>query len=126
MTLVEFLKARLAEDAWNNRIDPTEEWHVDHDGDEGGAFPPSRVVGRGHYLAYDAPESIASHMARHDPRRVAAEVEAKRRIVDHWPDPLGNWTAEQADAARAVKEQTLRQFAAVYADHPEYDEAWRV
>lgn len=57
-----------------------------------------------------------AHIARHDPARVLREVEAKRAIValtlnltDGDPDEFS----------------TLRHLAAVYSDHPDYDEAWR-
>jgi hypothetical protein len=34
------------------------------------------------YIAMDGTEATMEHMARHDPARVLAEVEAKRRILD--------------------------------------------
>lgn len=55
-----------------------------------------------------------------DPALSAAELHAKMRIIRAWPDPLGNWTAAQADAARAMKETVLRAMASVYEEHPEY------
>jgi Family of unknown function (DUF6221) len=56
----------------------------------------------------------------------AAELHAKMRIIRAWPDPLGNWTAEQADAARKMKEVVLRAMASVYEEHPDYrlDLSW--
>lgn len=56
----------------------------------------------------------------------AAELHAKMRIIRAWPDPLGRWTAEQADAARKMKEVVLRAMASVYEEHPDYrpDLAW--
>ncbi|MFC5744851.1 DUF6221 family protein [Actinomadura rugatobispora] len=123
MTLVEFLKARLDEDAWNNRIDPKESWQVEHNDDAVSpsrvAFPPSRVVGRGHYLLWDAPESIAAHIARHDPRRVAADVEAKRRLIEQHTGYYGGGDDEFWPV------QTLRLLALPYSDHPDYQEEWR-
>ncbi|WNI19232.1 DUF6221 family protein [Actinacidiphila sp. ITFR-21] len=50
----------------------------------------------------------------------AAELHAKMRIIRAWPDPFGNWTAEQAEAARAMKEAVLRAMASVYEEHPDY------
>ena len=55
-----------------------------------------------------------------DPALSAAELHAKMRIIRAWPDPFGNWTAEQADAARTMKETVLRAMASVYEEHPEY------
>lgn len=40
---------------------------------------------------------------------VRAKVAAEIRAL--WPDPTGNWRAEQADAARAMKEQILQRIA---------------
>ena len=59
------------------------------------------------------------------PDRVLAECEAKRRIIAAWPDPFGQWTAVQADAARAQKDPTLRALALPYATHPDYRDEWR-
>ncbi|MEU8040889.1 DUF6221 family protein [Streptosporangium sp. NPDC049078] len=52
--------------------------------------------------------------------RTLRDIETKQRILASWPDPFGRWTAEQADAARAMKEQILRQFAKDYDQHPDY------
>lgn len=66
----------------------------------------------------------AHHAARWSPARVLAECEAKRRIVYRSmngyppaPDYERGW--------REGLERSLRDLAAVYADHPDYDEAWR-
>jgi Family of unknown function (DUF6221) len=53
------------------------------------------------------------------------DVEAKRRIVDSWPDPFGVWSAEQADSARVMKGRVLRLLALPYSDHPDYRQDWR-
>ena len=55
------------------------------------------------------------HIARHDPARVLAECEAKRRIVGHFvnewePDPIND---------------VLRFLTLPYADHPDYRGEWR-
>lgn len=57
----------------------------------------------------------AAHAARHDPARTLAEVAAMRKVLDCWPDPSGAWTAEQADAARAMKRRILELLAEPYA-----------
>lgn len=72
--------------------------------------------------------------AGHD--RVLAECEAKRQIVgDHtlWPGWFGNRATcgRCYDGDDVYSEDsaypclTLRALATVYADHPDYDEAWR-
>jgi Family of unknown function (DUF6221) len=54
-----------------------------------------------------------------------AELHAKMRIIRAWPDPMGAWTADQADAAREMKETVLRAMASVYSEHPAYRSEWR-
>ena len=36
------------------------------------------------------------------------DIGARQKLLDLWPDPAGRWTAEQADAARAVKDGIRR------------------
>jgi hypothetical protein len=75
----------------------------------------------------------ADHIARHDPARVLRECEAKRRIVGAHPytDDGGHCCA---DPQGGLGEEmywnepcpTLAALAAVYAEHPDYDESWSV
>lgn len=67
-------------------------------------------------------------IAKSDPARVLAECGAKRRIVERWQkllpldiDDHPGFAGERLGLARAC--QAL---AAVYADHPDYREEWRV
>jgi hypothetical protein len=66
---------------------------------------------------FDDELAAAQHAARHDPARVLREVEAKRKIL----------ASECAPYPRHAPPMTvtLRLLAAVYADHPDYDEIWR-
>ena len=90
---------------------------------------------------------IAEHIVRHDPARVLAEVDAKRRILasyteavlvrdeaTQWamsPSPVitnpgadgvERWT--RARDAAFFLEPAIRLLAQPYASHPDYDEAW--
>jgi hypothetical protein len=81
----------------------------------------------------------AEHIARHDPARVLAEVKAKRKLVDGYPklarriaeirarEPM-TYSYEQPKYAgmREALEAVLITLAAPYADHPDFDPAWRV
>jgi hypothetical protein len=80
----------------------------------------------------------AVHIARHDPARVLADVEAKRQIIEqHEPATVSYLpsrergcvtcsTAQTWDAqANEANCQTLRLLALPYADHPEYRDEWR-
>jgi hypothetical protein len=156
LTLTDFLLARIAEDeavaqnAWPDR------WEQDGDrnsvqtaetglrgGYEGlhmGVANMAMTVG-----SYRAEARNAAHIARHDPARVLAECEAKRRIVelhrigdpdewdpDLWACRLCQWD-EDCDSPKHDYQHgagrfpcdTLRHLAAVYADHPDYRDDWR-
>lgn len=52
------------------------------------------------------------------PARVLAECAAKRAIVD-------SWRRVQSVGTNGFGPGALQHLAAVYADHPDYDEAWR-
>ena len=101
MTITEFLLARIAEDEAVAR-----DW----------AFLDSRGIGKvsihGGGTGY---ERIIN------PARAMAECAAKRAIVEaierHREE---EWEGDPIHAA------VLQPLAAVYADHPDYDEAWRV
>lgn len=75
---------------------------------------------------------VAGHIARHDPARVLAECDAKRRIVERATMNLGRDSIRDRilgpsiEASwKAAMVSVLYQLASVYADHPDYDEAWR-
>jgi hypothetical protein len=140
VTLTEFLLARIAEDEAVARVCAR-------------VYPsPWEMSDRG-YMAYvkaDEPDfrevarleqehvergSVAwlgealDHIARHDPARVLAECEAKRRIVRaltarEAPD-FESDDPRDVGATFAFRESCLA-LAAPYADHPDYDRAWRL
>jgi hypothetical protein len=130
MDLVEFLLARLAEDeqaalAAAAPHKAAREWWVDpwYDGTGDRADIRTRLgiitSGTGGFEAVPA-----EHVARHDPARVLAEVEAKRRIVDAFvrhdeesSDPCESCWAQGLGEA-------LRLLALPYADHPECHPSW--
>lgn len=74
----------------------------------------------------DFTEEELRHIALHDPAQTLADIAARRHLLNHWPDPFGNWGAEQADAARAMKEYALRALAQRYETHPEFRDEWRI
>ena len=131
MDLVEFLTARLNEDEQAARA---------ADDDLG------YLIGAVEY-SYPKEEVDERHALRHAPPRVLAEVDAKRRILDEHAltvekgdaDPYDSSTGERrlaeysvtcavcgwASDDRTSACRTLRLLALPYADHPNYDEAWR-
>lgn len=69
--------------------------------------------------------AVAEHIARHDPARVLADVEAKRRIVSRC-DLILRGRAEGMFNEGQVTDawDNLRALALPYAGHPDYDRAW--
>jgi hypothetical protein len=141
--LATFLLARIGDDEatarkaafgwgaeWRSEVDTDEEWAVVH------ADGKRDMVG-----CEDG--DVTDHIARHDPARVLAECEAKRRIVEAFEDerqrkdiynrdyPLGLLTTEgdlrarQSSNARwAGLDIAVRALAAVYASHEDYRAEW--
>ncbi|WP_030670760.1 DUF6221 family protein [Streptomyces rimosus] len=116
--LVQFLRDRLDEDEAVARACA---------GD--GGWDASNIAIYGPDLA---PE-VREHMARHDPARVLAEVEAKRQIIELCEPPLvdvtGYGPVESRDYIPGEGEAwglpVLKRLALPYANHPDYREEWR-
>jgi hypothetical protein len=119
MTLTDFLLARITEDeAWARAAsegDGYQNWDTPSTGvvqlaggDLDGLVPTSRAA--------------AEHIVRHDPARVLADCDAKRRIV----------MAPQPDSGTDFSGGVCTAFAWVhkilalpYAGHPDYRDKWR-
>jgi hypothetical protein len=139
MTLVEFLLARIADDAGIAESVSPPPWHAVDADDEA------------YIISQDFGEQVAvtdhlnvDHIMQWDPARVLAECEAKRQIIDmhtstesvvrmldaldNTADPVGNKTDPVAlgiaQAALVTLEAVLKSHAQPYAEHPDYDEAW--
>ena len=121
--IVAFLRARLDEDEAAARAIAEQVAASPDSSAEIGLAHPDLAIG-------DCP----SYLGDYDPARVRADVEAKRRIVaEHvcpCPDPdCGDCSAcsgrHHADPTPAPC-TTLRMLALPFADHPDYDEAWKV
>jgi hypothetical protein len=73
-------------------------------------------------------DTAGEHIARWDPARVLAEVEAKRRIVDAFEAVDGD-RARLHNAALHLQWNVLRTvvqtLALPHAGHPDYREAWK-
>lgn len=72
--------------------------------------------------------SAAGHIARWDPARVLAEVEAKRRILDRYEEAV-TWYSENRSAPAGEVHglwTAIKLLAVPYAaDHAGFDESWR-
>lgn len=120
--LVEFLRARLDEDEALAREAPPGPWYIGNAVDPTQpctvhTFPGVRLVADGlNWL-------VAEHIARQNPARVLAEVAVKRELIRVWEavrDVTGTGSLAEGTAARAIQLH-----AAVYADHPDYEERWK-
>jgi len=123
-SIVEFLAARLQEDedtaraaarAAENGYNTEPPWEFDND----------EVViadGRGIITGpWGIEHEIARHVERFQPARVLCEVASKRAILE-----LGICLACDVELQPCDhREDTLRALAAVYSDHPDYDETWK-
>ena len=123
ITILEFLRARLDEDEQDAQAAAKVRFDQAKDA-------PSE---RAEVLAVQPPGSkVEAHVARWNPTRVLAEVEAKRQIVElcHSYIEAGMiqpGTTPDDDAAGAeLGEVVLRALALPYADHPDYNPAWAV
>jgi hypothetical protein len=79
-------------------------------------------------------DDVWEHAERHDPARALREVEAKRAIMELADEASGLDMSVDIDRAVRPRDTTtdpyvgdmiIRQLAAVYSDHPDYQEEWR-
>lgn len=66
--------------------------------------------------------TVGAYVHRWTPKRVLAEVEAKRRILDRLRDERGFY---RDDIASGTAEPVIRMLALPYAAMPGYREEWR-
>lgn len=133
--LIEFLRARLDEDEQVARAAADrdgEHWEVTGEGD----LVTPGTGGSGYFGTGPWGGSLGetgTHIARHDPARALAEVDAKRRTVD-WlaEDAAFDMPAAKAQAASreewylvTLARTTLKLLALPYVDHPDYRGDWQ-
>jgi hypothetical protein len=139
MTITEFLTARLDEDEavasqllTDLRSQIEAEWQGQED--DQGPMTPDRMLSAQLWRNYDGQQRWRSfargqQIARlASPDRVLAEVAAKRAIVElHSEDALACYWSHDSMAHHEPGEacDTLCALALPYADHSDYDEAWR-
>ena len=148
MDLVDFLRARLDEDQEVARSAIAGPWAIAENGELYAPFFDREIrYGAGWssvdhlYVTSDSEgllpsvqEEQATHIARHDPARVLADVEAKRRIIElhrvivdsAWPAGhcLECWDQEAGDY-RPWPCSTLQLLALPFAEHPDYRQEWK-
>jgi len=102
--LIAFLRARLDEDEQAIRTWESACWHLEACNDTGG------------------------YLERFDERRMLAEVEAKRRLIDvlRSYEPDTEWDTQPDIGQRANNVAgALRRLAQLYSEHPDYRPEWR-
>lgn len=136
--LVEFLRARIAEDEQTARecVSVNDLARAAN----GGTLPRWQIVDDGRTGTIEGPPGIPRvkggwvhenrHITRWDPARVLAECEAKRRIVDMCARVIVAFTDKQMwpDVNRRERHHaalTLELLALPYTGHPDYREEWR-
>ena len=122
MTITEFLLARIAEDEATARATLFEQTWTAHPDETG------QPIRAGRARIATCAQSVMGHIARHDPARVLAECEAKRRIVKEVETTRRGQFAAPGTGTLALNyglDSVLRALALPYADHPDYREEWR-
>lgn len=117
--IVQFLRARLDEDERTARAATDGPWTIR----SLGRHDLSTVVKNNELLAQLDGSRAASnsvHMAVHNPARVLAEVEAKRRRIDLLADAIQRGHDDYDIATELLPLEALP-----YGDHPDYRNEWR-
>jgi hypothetical protein len=108
--LVKFLRDRLDETARKAEAAKPGPWHADG-GSVYASHPTDEVVGY---------TESAEHIAEHDPARVLAEVDAKRRIIAE----CVNAYDQDSRGMAWMADQVLGMLALPDRDHPDYRQEW--
>lgn len=141
MTLTEFLLARYDDAEAAARSCPPWPWRVATAEDQDvvdDVYAGETVVAADGFPVSDpfslsGPQTraVRDHIARHDPAWVLAECDVKRRIVAlHAADADFSESCAMCGTADEFPEHwpcgTLLALAHPYADHPDYQDEWRV
>ena len=127
-----FLAARLDEDEAAAKAATAGPWAFEGDDptdDELYSVHDGIVDLVGVTVAFTRDRQVANgqHMARHDPARVLREVEGKRKILaEHKAvTRLAGLTGQELGFLGWYREWMLKNLAAAYADHPDYQPEWK-
>lgn len=130
LTLTAFLERCLADDEAVARAATQGPWYLLGKNVRAAQGRPSPALQRGREsveiaCAYD--DTGAAHIARHDPARVLAEVEAKRAIVAECAEEVDGGTTDEGQGLTSgaiLGGYVLRALASVYRDRDGFDPAW--
>ncbi|WP_431999312.1 DUF6221 family protein [Streptomyces sioyaensis] len=122
--LISFLGARLKEDEHAAQTAAGEHGPIWKAGENGGIVGGEELDTGGFLITalvhgLDVGRATTAHIARHDPARVRAEVDAKRSAIAR----ISNHSAVMGNDE--IHGDLLRLLAQPYASHPDYREEWR-
>jgi hypothetical protein len=133
--MVQFLRDRLDDDEQTARQATDGPWIAEVSGETGRCVIPVDAQSTREYVARTqlyAAVFDAEHIARHDPARILADIDAKRQIIDKCEPPLVDVTGPEDTDRQFIPgegpawgEPVLRLLALTYADHPDYRDEWR-
>lgn len=122
--LVTFVTLRLLEDERFAAACPSPDWEL-------GIVYGSVIARAGGRIALEAPkQSIADHIARHDPARALRQVAAGRMLLNRYaratavPGSTSVWMRGQDDGYRQGLHDALVDLSQTYSDHEAFDPAW--
>jgi hypothetical protein len=113
--LLEFLNARLGEDERTALALGRGSWEVRERYD---VWLPGTQM---RPLVETREESVAAHIARHDPARALREVEAARAVVAAYEKSV----RMVGESLSVSNRRLVLAFAAVYGGHPDYRSKWK-
>lgn len=123
-----FLRARLDQDEIyahaSMEENGAEEWVASTRDDVPSTYPHHGVWADGPEIATVRGAGTRRHIARHDPARVLAEVDAKRRIIDHLEYELADHGADNPWWYDGKLLPILSWLALPYREHPDYRPEW--
>lgn len=128
--LVRFLRTQLDDDerVAHAAADGDPVWNIRHPEPGAPSWSRSALLGKSLVSSCD-PATLTpaegEHIARWDPARVLAEVEAVRKLLD-WLDDLDRWESGANVFRMPDTDDARKALAQPYADRPGYREEWRV
>ncbi len=124
MTIEEFIEARLAEDEATAHAATQGDWEwQQHNTDEWCLRAGDASVIRA--VSYETPclevgDADEEHIARHDPARVLRQCAAIRAAVE----AIDEFCDDPYPSKVRIVAKALRPIAAIWSDHPDYQEEW--
>ncbi|WP_331719505.1 DUF6221 family protein (plasmid) [Streptomyces sp. NBC_01259] len=123
--LVQFLRDRFAIEEQVAKDASPGPWHINPEADEVLAVD-GIVVAEGFALSGHQLRATTEHIARHDPARVLADIDGRRRILNDYEyyDAMADPSDAEAGRAEGLT-YAVQCLALPYATHPDYRPEWR-